>query len=920
MLVNQMQRDLASSSILEICGSLIAVTNIITSDMVPAMQGLVVKMLDHSSELVRKKAIIAMHRFHQLAPEAVEKQDLVDKLRKMLCDRDPGVMGSSLNVIESLATVDPKPFKELVSSLISILKQVIEHRLPSDFEYHRVPAPWIQMKIVRILAALGKNDANSSNGMYEILGETMKKADVGINAGYAVVYECVRTITAIYPNSTLLDAAADAISRFIQSKSQNLKYFGVTGLAAIVESHPQYAAAHQMSVIECLEDRDETLQRRTLDLLYKMTNPMNVQFITEKLLHFLKGTTDSFLKKDLTIKVCRLAERYAPNNLWFVETITELFEISGEFVSQEVSQQLMTLIAEGAGEEDDEDADTILRQHSVAIYANLLEKPISKLPQLLIETMAWVLGEYAYLSADYTLEEILSKLCELVRKGKQLGGSTRKIVVTAVMKLVAQAGTCPPQAAKIIDDFAKSKDEDLQQRCIEFQNLITTAPHLLGEVLPVDASCEDVQVDPNLSFMDAYVRQAVANGAKQYDKPEDDDDDDNITSTAKVSAFKYTTYDKPSKPGASYNSSSMGGVGSNTPQMSSGGAGFGTTLPPGSYGHTQNNGSSNNGNSATGSGEPQLNVRNVANVWGKKSLSGGPAPAAPVPPTSFSAPTPAPAPTNTWSTSSAYSTQSAPQPPPEPVKTEEQLRKERMAAALFGGAPPAATPTRPAVPKRTAPRPPISSSVPVPPAPAPPPPPAPEMDLLDFMDDPVPSTSGAEAVSAPDVDILAPSPIEFTPLPAEDPAPPPAEVFPEDPFAASGLLDGMMDAPLSSFPSNNHFQHNGQTLAPLTITTAQFGEKWGTCPHASPISATSLKITTLDAFMVLCKSVGLHNIESILSTNEGICGGMVAGTELVLVHGKVSSSGASAKIDVTIKSTDSSLGGCLGMYMQNLLR
>ena len=74
---------------------------------------------------------------------------------------------------------------------------------------------------------------------------------------------------------------------------------GVTGLAAIVESHPQYATAHQMYVIECVEDRDETLQRRTLDLLYKMTNPINVVFITEKLLGFLKGMTDSCFIEDL---------------------------------------------------------------------------------------------------------------------------------------------------------------------------------------------------------------------------------------------------------------------------------------------------------------------------------------------------------------------------------------------------------------------------------------------------------------------------------------------------------------------------------------------------------------------------------------------------------------------------------------------
>ena len=69
--------------------------------------------------------------------------------------------------------------------------------------------------------------------------DCLTKADVGVNAGYAVVYECVKTIATIYPNPKLLDAAGEAISRFIRSRSHNLKYLGVTGLAMLVESHPQ---------------------------------------------------------------------------------------------------------------------------------------------------------------------------------------------------------------------------------------------------------------------------------------------------------------------------------------------------------------------------------------------------------------------------------------------------------------------------------------------------------------------------------------------------------------------------------------------------------------------------------------------------------------------------------------------------------
>lgn len=154
------------------------------------------------------------------------KDELVTKLRKILCDRDPGVMGASLGIIESLAKANPTPFKDLVPSLVSILKQIIEHRLPREYDYHRMPGPWMQMSLLRILRTLGKADIQASQGMYEIIGDCMKRADIGVNVGYAVVYECIRTITNIYPNVVLLDAAADAISRFISSRNHNLKYLG----------------------------------------------------------------------------------------------------------------------------------------------------------------------------------------------------------------------------------------------------------------------------------------------------------------------------------------------------------------------------------------------------------------------------------------------------------------------------------------------------------------------------------------------------------------------------------------------------------------------------------------------------------------------------------------------------------------------
>lgn len=49
---------------------------------------------------------------------------------------------------------------------------------------------------------------------------------------------------------------------------------------------------------------------QTLDLLYKMTNPTNVTVITDRLLAYLRSSSNKFIKADLVSKLTQLAERY----------------------------------------------------------------------------------------------------------------------------------------------------------------------------------------------------------------------------------------------------------------------------------------------------------------------------------------------------------------------------------------------------------------------------------------------------------------------------------------------------------------------------------------------------------------------------------------------------------------------------------
>ena len=62
-------------------------------------------------------------------------------------------------------------------------------------------------------------------------------------------------------------------------------------------------------VVDCLEDADDTLKIKTLDLLFKMTNKQNVEPIVDKLLSYLKDAPiESSTRKDLVMKISQLAE------------------------------------------------------------------------------------------------------------------------------------------------------------------------------------------------------------------------------------------------------------------------------------------------------------------------------------------------------------------------------------------------------------------------------------------------------------------------------------------------------------------------------------------------------------------------------------------------------------------------------------
>ncbi|ANQ07557.1 Uncharacterized protein PCOAH_00018860 [Plasmodium coatneyi] len=359
LLINTIQKDLKSDNHLEIWAALNCVCKLLNSEMIPAIFPIIKNLLNHKNELIRKKVCMLLHKMYLIDPSLIKEIDVF--LKKLLCDVDPSVMGASLNLIFCIAKNDITYCIKLVPYLVSILKQICENKLPKDYDYHRIPAPWIQIKILAIFRILGYSNKKISEQMYEVLQKTMQRADFGINVGYAIIYECVKTIATIYPSHHLLELASLSISRFISSDNHNLKYVGVTGLALIVKINPMYASKHQLAVVDCLEDKDETLKMKTLDLLYQMTNPLNVKVIVDKLLFHVENSLDIHFKHDLACKIIQLIERYTPDDIWFLNTINSLFLSVGELLDESYSYSLIKLLKDSSICLDSDSGDDLVR-------------------------------------------------------------------------------------------------------------------------------------------------------------------------------------------------------------------------------------------------------------------------------------------------------------------------------------------------------------------------------------------------------------------------------------------------------------------------------------------------------------------------------------------------------------------------------
>ncbi|OWK62154.1 AP-4 complex subunit epsilon-1 [Lonchura striata] len=451
LLVNTVVKDLQSTNLVEVCMALTVVSQIFPREMIPAVLPLIEDKLQHSKEIIRRKAVQALYKFYLIAPNQV--QHIHDKFRKALCDRDAGVMAASLHIYLQMIKENSSGYKDLTGSFVTILKQVVGGKLSADFNYHSVPAPWLQIQLLRILGLLGKDDPRTSELMYDVLDESLRRAEINHNITYAILFECVQTIYTIYPKSELLEKAAKCIGKFVLSPKINLKYLGLKVLTYVIQQDPNLALQHQMTIIECLDHPDPIIKR---------------------------------------------------------ETMNAVFSVGGDVVHSDIPNNFLRLLAEGF---DDEKEDHQLRMYAVQSYLALLEEEDKLYPQKFLQVMSWVVGEYFSLVTDVEPEVILTKLHNLLKK-TFVTSETKAWIMAAVTKIASHT-SCSKTVDELIQELSSSLDTCLRQYAFELKHLCEDKA-LMKSLLPFDASCSDLVVDASLSFLDGFVAEGLGHGAAPY--------------------------------------------------------------------------------------------------------------------------------------------------------------------------------------------------------------------------------------------------------------------------------------------------------------------------------------------------------------------------------------------------------------------
>uniref|UniRef100_A0A673WKR0 AP-3 complex subunit delta-1 n=1 Tax=Salmo trutta TaxID=8032 RepID=A0A673WKR0_SALTR len=234
---NQIRKDLSSPNQYDTGVALTGLSCFVTPDLARDLANDIMTLMSHTKPYIRKKAVLIMYKVFLKYPESL--RPAFPRMKEKLEDPDPGVQSAAVNVICELARRNPKNYLSLAPLFFKLMTSSTNN--------------WVLIKIIKLFGALTP---------LEPLCKVVVTAGSYCLSSVAVLI----SLSSGMPNHS----ASIQVSPRHHVHFFSLLYLGLLAMSKILKTHPKSVQSHKDLILQCLDDKDESIRLRALDLLYGM--------------------------------------------------------------------------------------------------------------------------------------------------------------------------------------------------------------------------------------------------------------------------------------------------------------------------------------------------------------------------------------------------------------------------------------------------------------------------------------------------------------------------------------------------------------------------------------------------------------------------------------------------------------------------
>uniref|UniRef100_A0A8P4KF85 AP-2 complex subunit alpha n=1 Tax=Dicentrarchus labrax TaxID=13489 RepID=A0A8P4KF85_DICLA len=473
---NGIKNDLASRNPTFMNLALHCIANVGSREMAEAFASDIPSILvaGDTMDSVKQSAALCLLRLNRTSADLVPMGEWTARVVHLLNDQHLGVVTAAASLITTLAQKSPDDFKTSISLAVARLSRIVTSASIDlqDYTYYFVAAPWLSVKLLRLLQCYPPpEDAALRSRLTECLETILNKAQEPpkskkvqhSNAKNAVLFEAISLIIHHDSEPTLLVRACNQLGQFLQHRETNLRYLALESMCTLASSEFSHETVktHIETVINALKtERDVSVRQRAVDLLYAMCDRSNAKQIVAEMLSYLE-TADYSIREEIVLKVAILAEKYAVDYTWYVDTILNLIRIAGDYVSEEVWYRVIQIVIN----RDD------VQGYAAKTVFEALQAPACH--ENLVKVGGYILGEFGNLIAGDSRSSPLVQFNLLHSKFHLCSVPTRALLLSAYIKFI----NLFPEVKATIQDVLRSDsqlrnaDVELQQRAVEYLRL-----------------------------------------------------------------------------------------------------------------------------------------------------------------------------------------------------------------------------------------------------------------------------------------------------------------------------------------------------------------------------------------------------------------------------------------------------------------